>query len=163
MCVRDGEENRKGRTKEEKTPCCVWATINIYQSSYVQQSGHRRLRTWWQVKKMPLLCEREKQQIVMTLRTSLLTPPDISSEQQLIRRGVLQEEGMVLALRPHPTHDCCPCLRIQTDWPPSPSHFTTANSRADNETDNKTTGFIHRNALPDTTLAPISQVHGQFW
>lgn len=54
---------------------------------------------------MPLLCKREKRQIVMTLRTSLLTPPDISSEQQLIRRGVLQEEGMVLALRPRPTHD----------------------------------------------------------
>lgn len=156
------ERNRRGKNKRGKNSIlCVWATINIYQSSYVQQSGHRRLRTWWQVKKMPLLCKREKRQIVMTLRTSLLTPPDISSEQQLIRRGVLQEEGMVLALRPRPTHDhCCPCSRVQTDCLP---FFTTANSRADNETDNKTTGFIHRNALPDTTLAPISQVLGQFW
>lgn len=48
-----GEEQRE-REKIKKHSICVVATINIYQSSYIQQSGHRR-RTWQVKKKMPLL------------------------------------------------------------------------------------------------------------
>lgn len=88
------------------------ATINIYQSSYIQQSGHRR-RTW-QVKKKkkclcfarPCRCARNKQ-IVMTLRTSLLTPPDTSSEQQFShQKRSITEQGMISgsSAPPNTTH-----------------------------------------------------------
>lgn len=143
------------------------ATINIYQSSYVQQSGHRRRRTWQVKKKMPLLrttpveCARNKQ-IVMTLRTSLLTPPDTSSEQ------TASSEEEYYRTR-HDFGSSAPPNTTYLWSPPQNSHDKIASPSQQRvaaghiKTDNNTTGFISPERLPNTARVPISQVLGQFW
>lgn len=103
----------------------------------------------------------------MTLRTSLLTPPD-TVRQQLQKRSI-REQGMIRASpfsegerprqspRRHAYHN-------NKTLPPLRHNSEQQQQQRQTWTDNKTTGFFfHRNACRTPPLAPISQVLGRFW